>query len=389
MIRREVVLPNGSSVFDYFECNDFVGCVLAQKIPSQNSLYLAINSSKIVMLSVGVFGVYPDLIESIEIVRHYNKVLYDGLQRNQLEKYSISLNIPGVGVVTNDSCGCIKYVDRCPVDGYIKKGFYSCHNYECPVCYKSAAHQAGLRVEDRLSGVSKELRRFGVKTGYPVHVIFSPREGVFTPSDGIPEMRRVVYDLARVVGMIGGVVVFHPYRILPGIKAELVSHNLKGDPMKYWDLVRLDVLGLGSWKNYVYWSPHFHVVGYFPEVKMKSDEFQRLHDWSYKNIGVTDSICATVTYILTHHAHKKGYTGYTYFGHFSYSCAKIVKTLYDEEPVLCPHCCAHLDRWDKFEVLDNGFIDLSRAECLGPAYQKKKVNLYKLTRWLIKDICSY
>ena len=96
-------------------------------------------------------------------------------------------------------------------------------------------------------------------------------------------------------------------------------------------------------------------------------------------MGETDSICATASYLLTHHAYKKGTTGYTYFGHFSYNRAKVIKTIVEEMPVKCPKCQAHLERWDKFDIRDDQIIDFSCAECIGPAYETKKINFYKLT----------
>jgi len=236
-----------------------------------------------------------------------------------------------------------------------------------------------------LTGVSSELRRYGVRTGYPVHVIISPPPLTVDQQDDITRLRReVVYKYCNDIGLIGGVVVFHPYRIFPEIKKALRDHNQKNDPGKFWDLVHRDILQLGSWKDYVYWSPHFHVLGYFPAIKEKSNEFEKRTGWMYKNLKRTDSICKSVSYLLTHHAYKSGSTGYTYFGHFSYNRASAVSSEHINEPVVCDRCGAHMSELINFDVNFDGSINFDHAEDIGPAYISRKKTKFRLTKWIIK-----
>ena len=158
-------------------------------------------------------------------------------------------------------------------------------------------------------------------------------------------------------------------------------------------MIHNDVLELGDWKKYVYWSPHFHIVGYFPSIKIKSDLFYRSTGWTYKNIGVTNSIVATVSYLLTHHAYISGGRGYTYFGKFSYTSAKIIKAWTELEPVTCPNCQAVLQRWTGVDIGRNchGYrtYDYSQAKCLGDTYALVEINIYQLTKWTIKSLDTY
>jgi hypothetical protein len=297
--------------------------------------------------------------------------------------------IPGVGAITNDQCGSVRGAHRCsnPECGHVELKHYQCHNYECPVCYPSAAHQAGLRIEDRLQGVTSELRRYGVNTGRPVHVILSPPPGEFRPTDDMPTIRKnQVYRYCQDIGMIGGVVVFHPYRIIPELKAELRQYNEKDNPDTFWRLVHQDILNLGSWSDYVYWSPHFHVIGYFPKIKEKSNDFQVRTGWIYKNLKATDSICRTVSYLLTHHAYRPGATGYTYFGHYSYNRAKAVSHESIIELINCERCGSVMHEWVNFAIDSTGLVDFTRAEDLGESHVSRKRTRFKLTKWIIKEL---
>lgn len=295
--------------------------------------------------------------------------------------------IPGVGPVTSAQCGTVRGAHRCsnPDCGHAELKYYQCHNYECPVCYRSAAHQAGLRIEDRLQGVTSELRRYGVHTGRPVHVVMSPPPGQMHVTDDMPAVRRgQVYKYCQEIGMIGGVVVFHPYRIIPEIKQELRYYNEKDNPETFWKLVHQDILKLGSWKDYVYWSPHFHIIGYFPDIKEKSDDFESRTGWIYKNLKATDSICRSVSYLLTHHAYRPGATGYTYFGHYAYNRAKPVSSQHVLELVHCERCGSVMHKWTNFDISSNGSVCFNHAEDLGEVLVSRKMTKYRLTKWVHK-----
>jgi len=311
----------------------------------------------------------------------------DTLQSCKTSSNGIFYNIPGTGSITNDQCGSVRGAHKCedPLCGHVELRHYQCHNYECPTCYRSAAHQAGLRIEDRLTGVSSELRRYGVRTGYPVHVILSPPPGSVLSTSDIPRLKReTVYRYCKDIGMIGGVAVFHPYRIVPELKKALREYNKNNDPGKFWDLVHKDILQLGSWKDYVVWSPHFHILGYFPSIKEKSNDFEKRTGWMYKNLKKTDSICKSVSYLLTHHAYKKGSTGYTYFGHFSYSKVEAVSHRHIVEAVRCEKCGSCMDEWINFDVNPDGSVNFDRAEELGPAQISRKETKFRLKKWILK-----
>lgn len=302
-------------------------------------------------------------------------------------------HFPGLGGVTNTSCGTVKHLHKCPVDDYIQLHYYSCHNYSCPDCFGSAAHQAAERIEDRVLGIGSVLRLNNIKTRYPNHVIISPPVGAFNPSDDLSSWRSKIYKIASDIGMIGGAVVFHPYRIHKDILEQLKPLNKKGDSGGFWRLIHKNALGFDSWRDYVYWSPHFHIIGFMPEIKIKSDDLFDATGYVYKVVtyktgklkaGVElykpqiPNVKAVANYLLTHHANIKGSTGYTYFGWLSYNKAQIIDKEKQIESILCPKCGYILEKWINFDINKDGTIDFSRACNHGDAEYVRVWSVFKV-----------
>lgn len=330
---------------------------------------------------------YPALHSST--VHPYTGAVFLDADRTDKHPY----HIPGLGSVTNTSCGTVKHLHKCPVDDYVSLHYYSCHNYSCPDCYGSAAHQAAQRIEDRVLGIGAVLRLNEVKTRYPNHVIISPPDNTFKPSDDLSVWRGTIYKIARNIGMIGGTVVFHPYRIEKGILELLKPLNKKGGSGGFWRLIHENALKLGSWRDYVYWSPHFHIIGFMPEIKLKSDELYQATGYVYKVVkyktgkskgGVElykpqiPSVKAVANYLLTHHAYIKGSTGYAYFGILSYNKAKVIGEELEIESARCPKCDTVLEKWIGFDINPDGTIDFSHAFNQGEAEYKRIWSVFKI-----------
>lgn len=297
--------------------------------------------------------------------------------------------IPGLEGVTNDSCGAVRQVLKCSHDDYTILQYYQCHSYSCPLCYASAAHQAAQRIEDRVLGIGSVLRLNGVKTRYPNHIIISPPADAFQPGCDIRVWRRRVYDIARSIGVVGAAAVFHPYRIRDEIKIKLRPLNEGDDSGGFWSLIHKNVLGLNSWTEYVEWSPHFHLIGFMPNIKIKSNDLEIDTGFVYKTVKYKDSknpgkmysipnIKAVVNYLLTHHAYVSGSTGYTYFGVLSYNRASVVDKLRHVESVLCPHCESTLEVWRNVDVSDDGSLDYSHAHNCGDAECIREWSVFKI-----------
>jgi len=144
----------------------------------------------------------------------------------------------GHGEKTNDNCGrfrsfwgCsrVELHNRVTLDGknyrgkvYMRKVFHSCDKPSCPICckYGWAVRQAG-KIEMRLAVASARF-------GQVEHIVATVPPKFYGLS--YQALRTKMIEVLRRRGVIGGVLIFHGFRF-----------NLR----QYW-----------------YWSPHFHVLGF-------------------------------------------------------------------------------------------------------------------------------
>lgn len=257
-------------------------------------------------------------------------------------------NLPGFGSRTKESCNTVTSADYCPDCHRVDARFYHCNNWECPECYHWTAAKAARRIADRVYGCYLAWRSFGKNLGYVNHFEFSVPESEYEGFDKDSNKAKAV-AYAKDVGVSGGAVAFHPYRIKKElqrpVRLAMEAAGMKGGS---WDGIHSDVLGLGDWRNYAVFGPHFHIVGYF-SMKEKSNEFQKRTGWVYKNISWSkrhhaedkDAVRRIFSYLLTHHSVSKGKQNVTYFGTASYS--KVSKKSYKEKELKkCPDCSGQM-----------------------------------------------
>lgn len=259
--------------------------------------------------------------------------------------------IPGVGERREPECGTFYKRLLCTNCGEeyqaIKR---SCHNRRCSECWGDWLDRAVGRICERLLGYKEAVDAWyeengrGRRLGNPKHLILSPppSEWDIRSWEDVKRLRRKAKRLLRRLGVWGGVLIFHAYRIKPHLKELL---KLLGRP--YWELIREDVLRLGGWERYVYLSPHFHVVGYgaFP-LRMKSSEFfEKFGGWVYKfkaHLSTEEDLERVVSYLLSHATFEGRNDCYTFFGNAAENClvAEVVEKL--EEELVCRKCNAPL-----------------------------------------------
>ncbi|HEX3037301.1 MAG TPA: hypothetical protein VHT73_19630, partial [Thermodesulfobacteriota bacterium] len=147
---------------------------------------------------------------------------------------------------------------------------------------------------------------------------------------------------AKQIGISGGGVVFHAFRIKKEYQRPIQQAiKAAGKKMGSWEGVRENVLGLPSREDYLIFSPHFHIVGYF-RLKQKSSDFYKETGWTYKNISWSkgrgseeqDGVFKIFAYILTHHYHESGKQAIHYFG--SASKNKVSRETWKEKK--CKKC---------------------------------------------------
>ena len=257
-----------------------------------------------------------------------------------------------------DFCDTIVSVLACPdhKEGFRAVGSH-CFNPACPTCYdKYWANREASRVTDRMLEAELQYKDLGFGIGACKHIVISPpqKEAIelIKTSVGYKKLRSVTTNLLKSVGVLGGVLIFHPYR-----KHHVVDHspcenkNCKRDHV--WEI-----------------SPHFHFVGYGYLMDSKTF-FDRSGGWVYKNMGVRKSVFGTVHYLLTHCglgyvADERVFHSVTWFGIFSNHNILVRLKVKDFDNILCPICNKNVHKFyvgnfamssDRKDILNENWQD--------------------------------
>ena len=220
--------------------------------------------------------------------------------------------------------------------GYFKRIKDTCDRAECPDDYKIWLVRSTKYITKRIKvGEPNRYRK-------PIHVTVSPGKDAwskFDSLDGYRKTRRKAIRIAKKAGMIGGALIFHPYRDTGTIK----------DP---------------KW----YFSPHFHILGYGWVVQ--TPEIFRKTGWIVKNHRVRKSIGATAYYQLSHAGVKTRHHVISWFGALSTRALKVERDK-NEEFETCPVCDSRLRRVIYYGLGDNPMSDPEISDkCLDTNYWK-------------------
>jgi len=230
-------------------------------------------------------------------------------------------SLPGFGKKTKDYCNTVTSADYCPSCHRTVGHYYHCKNFACPECFRDAARQAANRAADYLTGCYSAWRLFGRNLGYINHIELSVPESQYRGFDKKKMTARAI-RYSKQIGISGGGIVFHAFRIKKEYQRPIQQAiRAAGKKMGSWDGVRENILGLPSSEDYIVFSPHFHIVGFF-RLKQKSNQFYKKTGWTYKNISWSkgrgsenqEGVFKIFSYILTHHYHEPGKQAIHYFG---------------------------------------------------------------------------
>jgi len=294
--------------------------------------------------------------------------------------------IPGTGEITDPNlCGFWFSTAACSEDsGHFTKHIEQhCDDPSCPICFGHWASKQGARISERLRGYIEAAGR-GQRTldcsvdvlwhqdnsRYLNHYVLSAPKTVITQDMTIDQIKASGKVMAAHVGITGGFMGFHPYRIKRAIQTQLsyacreaVRMNEDDRERKFWELVRTDVLQLGSWEHYVEWGPHFHIIGFgrlpmnpFPKGSPEAKDWAEttfagwLPRWirhvatetKFNGHAIKDPIAELAAYILSHAAYVPGKKAVAWIG----CCTpgrlkKVGKPDKQSYNVVCPVCgCA-------------------------------------------------
>lgn len=216
--------------------------------------------------------------------------------------------LPGMGN-PSPRCGEVSATAFCDEHGHIEYEKHQCGRRECPDCWSHqwAKHRT-VSVVSRLASA-----RYSEPDGIDrraVHAVASPPEDDVNTIEAFYSGRREALDIARDHGIRGGVVVAHGYRVLEEARTE---YREKDRDIGIWRWIRENE---NHWKEQVYWSPHFHIIGLARDVA--PGDLDRDGGWIFENIRSlasydgprdregTDDMISVVRYLLSHSTFPAG-----------------------------------------------------------------------------------
>lgn len=298
-------------------------------------------------------------------------------------------HIPGMGE-SKPYCGDDKFKSvRCPTkkEGHdvkvIKRG---CRKSACPTCWTDYVNREAGKATDKLFELRELYRLAGHDLRHPVHFVVSPPAKDYDRPE--PELREQARSIAKRAGVVGGCIVFHPYRFKG---RDTVEHRAFKFPLKRsQENFRA---GFGQDPKY---EPHYHIIGFMPDYDidrpfrgLKSSDLQAATGWIYKNIGRTTrkglpmNVYGKIQYELTHVGIKpnsrQGCT-LTWFGIASGNSLKVT-TVKTEEDAICSVCGTQMHLYQEDE--DHGphsYHRITRHYHLRPEALAR--NEDRLAKWL-------
>lgn len=189
---------------------------------------------------------------------------------------SIVFSLPGQCEPYED-CGTIGFKGHLSDDGslHYQSFSHSCNRFSCPVCSPNWRRQEALAISDRLAHYVK------LTGGDVIHFVISPKPKSISKLEAYKNLRSQMYEVAKKVGILGGVAIFHYFR----------------HPSSLNDRTELEPD-----------QPHWHILGDsyhyngFRAEHLNISAVRHLKDWVVKYVSIRKSytqIFKTVDYALT------------------------------------------------------------------------------------------
>jgi hypothetical protein len=278
--------------------------------------------------------------------------------------------IPGYGE-SYPVCGNIRFTEICPghSDHPVHVNKHRCHRAACPVCWSAWAYRQSKEAQQRLDD-SRPVLNHDYKAR---HVSLSFGDCPYT--EGSKEAKEWLFKCGRkaveVLGIVGCLVIPHPYRIKSEYKnfVNLAVLKEKNTNRYAW------VMKQPNWHDYIEFSPHLHLVGF--GKLMNFTTFHHKTGWVYKNhdhkqdLGREgDDLSRTIYYLLSHAWARDNKNVLRYWGDLSNKRLTRDKIETIKEAVLCPVCKTHMLNLSA----DRDYQDISNAP---HAYRKIPIYIYK------------
>lgn len=168
--------------------------------------------------------------------------------------------LPGMGE-SGPRCGEWVPEAVCGTCGHLDLTSHTCGRRTCPECWgiwaKDGAVRATVRIQAFRYTQPPNHRR------QVAHAVVSPAEGEITNEEGLVAGKKKAAEIAKEKGWRGFAVIEHQWRATEEGKARYeagVPRDPDGNAVYgFWVWLRNDLED--GWRELVYWSPHYHVLG--------------------------------------------------------------------------------------------------------------------------------
>ena len=206
------------------------------------------------------------------------------LNNDDLLKYKDKANdfiIPGTGQ-PSENCNewiPIKFCSEC---GHLIFTKGNCNSPKCPIHSTKWRYKRTATIFKRI--YSHKLT-FNTRSGHIVVSISNDDKAKLKTFDGFKKVTRSVVRFLKKKGVLGGAVIYHPFRIIPEYKRQIydIFNENKDTGLGEFALWKTLSKKVKNWKDFVYYSPHFHIIGNYNFLQEGNKEdryfFKRIGDF--------------------------------------------------------------------------------------------------------------
>lgn len=249
-----------------------------------------------------------------------------------------SLTIPGQSPPPGE-CGTWGPREFCKCCGDVVLGPRRCQRRMCEECWLTWRGNRAAAITERLAGA----RRYADGAEKRLtHTVASPAVGSVRTLVEFYQAWQRAYQLAREKGVRGGVCIPHGWRVREDAEQlwrESREAGLLEDDIGVWRWIREQDR---DWRELVYWSPHFHIIGVGADIGESDPEaddgwiFSRIDSFCRFNLSDPDTyepMFRAASYLLSHLAYEpeEGKQSVRWFGELANNQFSLSNDLTDWE----------------------------------------------------------
>lgn len=249
-----------------------VGCINSSKVCVDSVSHKDVGSGSVAVVHGSESGIVNGVscnYAGSRFINHLDKSFH-GFGVGEVENIYAGMKLVGDGL-PGKGCGDVVPTYCCsnPECSKLYYGYHSCRKKSCPDCWEKWKAEEVDKITARLLCSESKNKHRGCRL---VHVILSPKNPEkFVSREELSDLIRDGYLYLKKKGVVGGVMVIHPYRA----KAE-AKEFADAEKMKHWEWIRAQK---PTW-NWYKIGLHFHIIGFMRWMKPPEEG----EEWVYKVI---------------------------------------------------------------------------------------------------------